>query len=297
MVAHIDDDLWSAVHISSGICIAAATISVILRFFARRRTPHGLGKDDYCLFAGYVCLNVLYAVYIGFLEIDVRWGLGRHVIIVIDIEKYAISTSVCISCYVFGMVCIKLSILLLYHRIFPGRNFRNALLVLAAVIFSWTMAAFFASIFSCYPVRSSWDPTVEGYCIDYGMVTLVIGIFNILIDFTMLAYPMPVLWKLQMATRRKILLSMAFVAGSVACMHRLHRPSILRQKSGINLRLNLGQRLWRDPLGPRDVHRHCRLLHHHLPAAHRAHLWHRQQQLWTQRRRQALSRLVPRFCR
>lgn len=75
------------------------------------------------------------------------------------------------------------------------------------------MAAFFPSIFSCYPVEKSWDSSIPGYCINYGTVTLVIGILNVIFDFAILGLPMPMLWKLRMSTRRKIWLSGVFAIG------------------------------------------------------------------------------------
>lgn len=59
MQDHIDDDLTPSLHISSAVTMAAATASVILRFCARRKTQSGLGKDDYCLFLGYVSPHAL----------------------------------------------------------------------------------------------------------------------------------------------------------------------------------------------------------------------------------------------
>ncbi|KAK4182973.1 hypothetical protein QBC35DRAFT_419821 [Podospora australis] len=219
MLDNIDDDLTPSVHISSGITVAATTISVILRYFSRTKSGAGLGADDYCLFFGYV----LYVVYMTALEVDTRWGFARHVVVVTNPHALAINTLICMTFYVFGMAFIKTSILLLYHRIFPTRKFRMALFGLGAVLFSWTMAAFFTSIFSCYPVASLWDPNVDGFCIDYGQVTLVIGIVNIAIDIAMLIYPMPILWGLQMSTRKKLLLSVAFTAGSIACVVSIAR--------------------------------------------------------------------------
>lgn len=54
MQEHIDETRVPGIHISNGICLAASTISVILRFISRRTGGFGLGKDDYCLFVGYV---------------------------------------------------------------------------------------------------------------------------------------------------------------------------------------------------------------------------------------------------
>ncbi|KAK4031578.1 hypothetical protein C8A01DRAFT_51390 [Parachaetomium inaequale] len=219
MEDHIDESLAPALHISAAVAMTAATVAVILRFLARRKTESGLGGDDYCLFLGYF----FYMSYMIALEYDTKWGLGRHVILLVDARSLVINTYVCIAFYVFGMATIKTSILLLYHRIFPNQTFRKALLVLGALIFAWAMAAFFLSILTCVPVESSWDITIQGRCINYGTVTLVIGIFNILMDFIILVYPMPMLWKLQMPRRRKILLSFAFGAGSIACVVSIAR--------------------------------------------------------------------------
>lgn len=59
MEAHINDSKVSSIWISSSLCIAAATIAVILRFIARRSTGNGLGKDDYSIFVGYVSSSLL----------------------------------------------------------------------------------------------------------------------------------------------------------------------------------------------------------------------------------------------
>lgn len=77
------------------------------------------------------------------------------------------------------------------------------------------MAAFFPSIFSCYPIEKTWDSTIAGRCIDYGIVTLAIGILNVIMDFAILGLPMPLVWKLRMSTRRKAYLSAIF---GVGCM-------------------------------------------------------------------------------
>lgn len=54
MEAHINDSKVPSIWISSFLCIAAATIAVILRFIARKFNGNGLGKDDFSIFVGYV---------------------------------------------------------------------------------------------------------------------------------------------------------------------------------------------------------------------------------------------------
>lgn len=113
-----------------------------------------------------------------------------------------------------GILLIKYSILLLYHRVFPGRTFRNFLIVTAVVVTAWALAAFFCDTFTCYPIESQWDTSIKGTCIDYGEVTLGIGIANVIIDCVLLVLPLPILWKLQMSPRRKVLLFFTLGAGS-----------------------------------------------------------------------------------
>ena len=116
--------------------------------------------------------------------------------------------------YVVGILLIKYSILLLYRRVFPGQTFYKYLIATALLIMAWALAAFFCDTFTCYPIESQWDSSVEGTCIDYGTVTFIMGIANVIIDFILLGLPLPILWKLQMSTRRKILLSFTLGAGS-----------------------------------------------------------------------------------
>lgn len=56
MQDNIEDTRVPGIHISNGICLAATTISLVLRFISRRTGGRGLGRDDYCLFLGYVGL-------------------------------------------------------------------------------------------------------------------------------------------------------------------------------------------------------------------------------------------------
>ncbi|KAI1144247.1 hypothetical protein F5Y05DRAFT_364115 [Hypoxylon sp. FL0543] len=225
MKEHIDDTRVPAIHISNGICIGAATLSVALRFFSRRVGRLGLGKDDYCLFLGYV-MYICYAISFGF---STRYGQGRHMLLLTNVRAFAISNILDMSFYTWGMACIKFSILFLYYRIFRTARFRKALFVIGAIVTAWALQAFFLSIFNCYPIEIAWDHDIKGTCIDYGKVTLITGILNVIIDFILLAAPMPLLWKLQMPKRKKILLSCVFAAGCVACVVSIARLFYARE--------------------------------------------------------------------
>ncbi|KAI1737807.1 hypothetical protein F4680DRAFT_460329 [Xylaria scruposa] len=224
MQAHIDDSLAPSIHISNGILIGAASISVILRYVARRQSTGGLGKDDFMLFFSFF----LYLVFVAGFSVGTRYGFGKHILAVTDLRAFAIILLFIYCSYVFAMVGVKLSILLLYRRIFPTRQFQKRLLGVSAVVMAWFFAALFFSIFNCYPISKSWDPSTSGRCINFGTVTLVIGIANILIDFTLFGLPMPLLWDLNMSTRKKVLLSSMFAVGCSACVVSIPRLAFAR---------------------------------------------------------------------
>jgi hypothetical protein len=205
--------------------------------------------------------------------------------------------------YIAGMFCVKCSILMLYNRIFRVLALQKTLIALGVMVLIWALTAFFCSVFLCYPIAFNWDPTIKGRCIDYGKVTLVIGIFNIFLDFALLTVPMPSVWKLNMSTRRKFLVSLIFAAGCwwvfiisltiivdllviySACVVSIARLFYARRVAStydptckdpgpcsdatVNEYCNRGQRHGKRSLATRDIHRHSRLLHNHVPTAHR----------------------------
>ncbi|KAH9906894.1 hypothetical protein F4778DRAFT_723921 [Xylariomycetidae sp. FL2044] len=219
MQDHVDDTQVPRIIISSIICAVLTCICVGLRFVARRLNRAGLGKDDYCLVIGLF----LYVTYLIVLCLATGFGLGKHVIVVDNPKMLTILILCDENLYVVGILFIKYSILLLYQRIFPGRSFHKFLLATALVILAWALAAFFCDTFTCYPIESQWEPSIPGRCINYGTVTFVIGIANVIIDFILFVLPLPILWKLQMSTWRKILFSFALGAGSSACVASIVR--------------------------------------------------------------------------
>ena len=108
---------------------------------------------------------------------------------------------------------IKISFLLLYRRIFVIQWFMRATLVVAALVFAWSMAVTFSVIFECQPVGSYWQPLLQQHCIDSQKFYWANGISNLLLDVIILTLPIPVIWRLQMSLRRKISLTVIFALG------------------------------------------------------------------------------------
>ncbi|KAF4626140.1 hypothetical protein G7Y89_g12023 [Cudoniella acicularis] len=101
----------------------------------------------------------------------------------------------------------KLSILFLYNRIFPQRWFNRTLVILGGFIIAYSLAQVFGDIFQCIPISSIWGETAPNYCINYPLLIIVIGVVNTITDIIILGLPMPLLWRLQLSTARKQLLT------------------------------------------------------------------------------------------
>lgn len=111
---------------------------------------------------------------------------------------------------------IRASVLQLYIRIFRTRSFRMTCYVVHAVNAVYSFSTIFATCLVCRPLAYNWDTSIPGgVCGDQKSLDLFIGIFNLFMDVTVVILPMPVLWGLQMATGKKLVLSGMFGMGIV----------------------------------------------------------------------------------
>lgn len=116
------------------------------------------------------------------------------------------------ACVLFG----KLSIMLLYRRLFPTDNFRLRWWTTLFVTVGYSIGGIFSSLFACTPVSMSWDVTItSGHCINKGAFYVANGILNAVTDLAVLALPIPIIWKLSLGRKQKIILSALFIAGSL----------------------------------------------------------------------------------
>lgn len=109
---------------------------------------------------------------------------------------------------------VRLSILLLYIRIFQQKWF---------IYFSWAfvvenilfaIALLVAALLICRPLAMFWDPfTVKGTCGNQIAFQEWMGIHNLISDVVVVVMPMPLLWKLKMPIKKKIGLSLIFAMG------------------------------------------------------------------------------------
>lgn len=110
---------------------------------------------------------------------------------------------------------IKMAILILYLRTFTTKSFRRAVFILGGLIITNSVALLFGFSFYCVPIAHFWNPSIPGKCIN-GVVFMTMASGTLLLtDFMIYFLPIPTIWRLNMATRRKMSTTLAFVIGGL----------------------------------------------------------------------------------
>lgn len=114
-------------------------------------------------------------------------------------------------------VCLpKISILLLYSRVFTMRVFIIAARVTGVVIIMLTTATVLGALLQCRPIAFNWDQTIPGgVCGDQVLSFKITGSMNVVLDVAVLLLPMPYLWTLELAWSKKLILILTFAVGFV----------------------------------------------------------------------------------
>ncbi|KAF2680258.1 hypothetical protein K458DRAFT_345236 [Lentithecium fluviatile CBS 122367] len=122
----------------------------------------------------------------------------------------------------------QLSICAFYLRIMTDPYTRKIVWVLIGLVTCFGIGNTFAMIFNCMPITYFWDGwkgEMTGTCIDIRLFGFIRGGVEIALDLAILTLPLPMLYHLQMSTRKKLqIMSMfcvGFVITVVSCL-RIH---------------------------------------------------------------------------
>lgn len=112
----------------------------------------------------------------------------------------------------------KLSILLLYRRVFKVPSFQRTVNIVFALFLAFYIAQIFVVIFPCKPISYFWTQVVDplgGKCVNIQYLYYSVNIINIITDIILLTLPVHKIWQLQMATKQKIAICGIFLLGSL----------------------------------------------------------------------------------
>ncbi|KAG4441856.1 hypothetical protein IFR05_002657 [Cadophora sp. M221] len=205
------------------IILAAFTYPVIiLRFISRMVIARKVWWDDWTILA---CVVFMIPMTVLALYPASGLGLGKHFynvppanIIALLKIFYAVQLF-----YVFLQTLAKLSILLLYLRIFPSKQFRRILIIAMVFMVCHGTGFFFVVAFQCLPVRSIWDRQIVGECVNPQALIYAGAGFSIFEDFAIMLLPIFELKGLNLSRRKRIALGFMFALGSFACVTSIIR--------------------------------------------------------------------------
>ncbi|RMZ67765.1 integral membrane [Pyrenophora seminiperda CCB06] len=208
--------------------LVLAFVFVVLRFLARWKRGLKYGADDWMIV---VSLMVCFAA--GGLNYGmIHWGLGKHAVNLppgnITMVLKLLVAFECVYCTGVGMV--KLSLLLMYMRIFPTKDFRIGAYILGFLTIGWVIAINFVSIFQCHPIKKAWlGPAIEGTCINLKASFIGNAIPNILTDIAILCMPVTQVLKLQVSVAHRASLIFMFALGTFVLFASIYRFTTIMQ--------------------------------------------------------------------
>lgn len=198
------------------------TIAVALRFLCRRLVKAVLWWDDWIILAALIVEWGLSAV---LLYETADLNFGRHIELIkqwqiVPFAKTLVATQVL---YYVAQTLIKISLLLLYHRLFSvNKHFRTALIVTGVLVIMWFLASFWDTIFECVPVQAEWNKGIRNArCQSIRELALGAGISNLILDVLSLLLPVPMVWQLHVSKRIKVSLTGIFLLGGL-CVTSTH---------------------------------------------------------------------------
>ncbi|KAI2610068.1 uncharacterized protein GGS25DRAFT_520874 [Hypoxylon fragiforme] len=226
-----EDDSWkSNIVICVSICGIASIVFLLLRYLSQRLvSSRGPTWSDWLLLIGWVFFagfDVSFALTIHYADDPHRsYHTTEHILQILDMVSQ--------SAYSFSMMFIKCSILSFYGSIFSSKRFRYCLWFVSAVVIIWALSFGSISLLQSMPKTARLDETVpKGTSIDYGTAFVVGAPINIITDFIILSMPIPLVWRLHVTKKKKLLLCFTFAMGGSACLISIIRLAVSLQDHG-----------------------------------------------------------------
>ncbi|KAI9154919.1 Satratoxin biosynthesis SC12 cluster protein [Paramyrothecium foliicola] len=157
-------------------------------------------------------------------------GVGRHFAYWLINDPTKIATTLQIQAgaeflYIVGVTSPKISLLILYLKIFIDRNVRIWTYVTIGLVLAHFVATGFGTYFGvCQPFAFKWDKAIpDGRCGDIIAIYRYASIPNIITDLLILLLPLPSLRKLHINKMRKAGIIATFLMGSLGLITSIVR--------------------------------------------------------------------------
>ncbi|KAE9375914.1 hypothetical protein N431DRAFT_370863 [Stipitochalara longipes BDJ] len=207
------------------ITAAIATVVVILRLITRWKILNFLGKDDWC-----IVIALFFSISNSItMVLQALWAFGRHfdTLSASQIDLFLHPFYFSIISYNSGLIFVKISILLLYLRIFHTSRLRYGCYILLGVVIAYGAFLILSSIFTCWPIARFWNKNIPGGCIPSAPLWYGHSAGNIVTDLAIFVLPLKTIYGLKLPRGQKISLCLVFTLGFFVCIISIVRiPSL-----------------------------------------------------------------------
>ncbi|RSL67658.1 hypothetical protein CEP53_002874 [Fusarium sp. AF-6] len=186
-------------------------LRVMARVFVRAQT---WGPDDWVMLLAVLMMIPLNAISVPISQV----GLGKDIWNVHpdDITDFLYFFYWDELLYLGVLPVTKISILLFYLKVFPGKKIRLGCWILIGLNVAYFIAFELVSIFQCTPIEGAWrawDKEFPAKCNNINMQGWMAAIFNIVLDVGTLCLPLWELYKLSLSRKKKIQIMLMFSVG------------------------------------------------------------------------------------
>ncbi|RDW68982.1 uncharacterized protein DSM5745_08742 [Aspergillus mulundensis] len=220
--AYLRQSKVTAAYIALSLPIPIELFSTGLRLWAELRLHRrgNLAADDFLIIWATV-------VSVGACVISLqapRYGFGRHLEVIPEENITPLLKIVYISVhfYLVANACTKLSVLALYHRAFPSVTFRRIGLTTTIFVIIWLIVIEVAWALTCRPIQRFWDQDMKkeglGECSNAVTGLSLYSTSNLCLDIWIFILPLPLIARLNITTKKKVLLCGLFSVGLGTCV-------------------------------------------------------------------------------
>ncbi|KAI1365260.1 hypothetical protein F5Y08DRAFT_338818 [Xylaria arbuscula] len=208
-------------------------LAVAIRFWCKLSLKSPVNSEDWWILAAI-------PVYLGAVADDI-WGLYRGISgenqeqiiatllqnpspeLILALETYLKTLWIGFILSLFWLTFIRISICLLYRRIFANRSFRIRSTVMIGLSVVWFIVALIVGFLTCIPLDKFWNPIKPGKCLNFNLFYLIIGVFETVIDIAILILPVRAIFNIQLPLKTKLVVSSIFLLGGVAVITNVVR--------------------------------------------------------------------------
>lgn len=223
--------------------LTVSVLCVIGRMYTRVKLTRNVWWDDWCICTALIINFIISAIWTAYAQ----KGYARHMNYLSSAQLWdagklsVISRSLC----VLSIGIAKISVAFLIERIAGPNHWRKWLLRFISISIVISAGITFLLFYlQCQPVKAGWDKSMinagTGKCWDPIPLTRwnqVVASYWAFLDFALAFIPVDMVWKLQLATKKKImlsiLLSMGIFAGICAAVKTSIIPVTIRKENDV----------------------------------------------------------------